>query len=150
MSQNEIIPCILKLNKIITLTIDNYFINYEILKKNDIFYEYEKLQIKLHSLREQLIEGFSWYCGSTIETQKQKHALNDNEIENKNPFKHQTHLLEKAIVQNKTICKGIIANYDYKNIFTEIKHTCESQLKLINPTMGEITNIKTKRVAVLA
>jgi len=72
MNQSNVIPCIVSLNKIMALTIDNYFINYEMLKKSTRFYDYEQLQIRIHSLREQLIHGFSWYCGSSIEVEEKK------------------------------------------------------------------------------
>jgi len=150
MTQNKIIPSILQLNKLITLTIDNYFINYETLKMHSHFYEYEQLQIQIHSLREQLIKGFSWYCGSTIEQEKKRHLSKAADLENKDPFKQQYNLLQQAIVQNNTICNGIVANYDYKNIFLEIKTVCDAQLNLLQPLLNRNTTTEKAKKLVLA
>jgi len=132
MNQNNIIPCIVSLNKLLALTIDNYFINYETLKKSIYFYEYEQLQIKVHTLKEQLIEGFSWYCGSTIENEEKKIKGDLFDPENANPFRQQYNLLTLALEKTQNICSGLVAKHEYKVLFTEIKNTCEEQLLLIS------------------
>jgi len=135
MNQSKVIPCIVSLSKLIALTIDNYFINYETLKKSTRFYEYEQLQIKIHSLREQLINGFPWYCGSSMEIEEKKLNTDFFNSEKKNPFKQEHKLLKLALKQNQTICKGIVANKDYKQLFTEIENACKAQLKITDEVL---------------
>lgn len=144
MNQTAVIPCIISLNKLLALTIDNYFINYEALKRTPFFYDYEKLQIKIHMLREQLISGFSWYCGSTIENETKRIEEDLLDPENTNPFRQQYNLLNLALEQNQTICKGLVANQEYKQLFRDIKDTCEKQLNLTTQVLTEIKKKHTK------
>jgi len=81
-------------------------------------------------LKEKLINGFSWYCGSTLDNEEKKMNGDWLQPENKDPFRQQYNLLTLALEQNQTICSGLVANYDYKQLFIEIKDTCEAQLQL--------------------
>jgi len=132
MNQNTVIPYIVSLNKLLSLTIDNYFINYEILRKSIHFYEYEKMQIKIHSLRENLNEGFSWYCGSTISCEEKKITEKINLAESSNPFKQQNNLLTLILEKNHKICSEIVANFKYKQIFIDLNETCSAQLYIVS------------------
>lgn len=141
MSQNIIIPYIVNLNKLIVLTIDNY----NDIKSTDHWNKNEEFQIKINALRQKLIKGFPWYCGSTIEKEEKKAANTLLEFETQNPLKLQQYLLVSAIDHSKTICEGLVANYNYQEIFTEIKNTFEVQLKFSKQALKTTESITIKR-----
>lgn len=131
MSNQSVITSIVKLYKLISLIIEVDCTNFEDLPDNQSLIKLKNQQIKLELLNHKLYKGFSWYCGSSMKLVA-KSLANYNSISYPSNTTEYTSLIKKASILNQLIEDSIIANYDYKDLFTEISAVLENKIELID------------------
>lgn len=131
MSNQSVITSIVKLYKLISLIIEVDCTNFEDLPDNQSLIKLKNQQIKLELLNHKLYKGFSWYCGSSMKLVA-KSLANYNSISYPSNATEYTSLIKKASILNQLIEGSIIANYDYKDLFTEISDVLENKIELID------------------
>lgn len=131
MSNQSVITSIVKLYKLISLIIEVDCTNFEDLPDNQSLIKLKNQQIKLELLNHKLYKGFSWYCGSSMKLVA-KSLANYNSISYPSNSTEYTSLIKKASILNQLIEDSIIANYDYKDLFTEISAVLENKIELID------------------
>lgn len=131
MNNQSVITSIVKLYKLISLIIEVDCTNFEDLPDNQSLIKLKNQQIKLELLNHKLYKGFSWYCGSSMKLVA-KSLANYNSISYPSHSTEYTSLIKKASILNQLIEDSIIANYDYKDLFTEISAVLENKIELID------------------
>lgn len=131
MSNQSVITSIVKLYKLITLITDVDINHFPESTNNSSVTKLKNQQTKLEILNHKLFEGFSWYCGSSMKLVA-KNISNYNTISFPSTSAEYLSLIRKAGILNTLIDNSIVANYNYKNLFSEIGSVIENKIELVD------------------